>query len=294
VTYGELRFNASQLPEAQGVNPDRLEVLLNGRLQKILGYMPWKHLEASGGFLTVAAIGAGLTAAVTPGLSIATIAGGTVPLTVQGMQFRILYRFETYNLTYMDPTHVTLDRPYEGDTADTAAAFWIFQDRYALPDDYAEPVDALNEHLPMQLVYMDQSTLNHSAPSRVVFGEPQIYSPLPDVIDDAGNITQFAEVYPIPMTAEWVPFRYVRRVAPFDDTNTATVWPAWISSSAILYGVQADLGNKNQESMYRELLASMVRTDSKLRGPQAMKMHPAFTRHRVQRVLQITPRLHLP
>lgn len=291
MTYGELRFHAAKLPEAQGIDPDRIEYLLNARLQMILGHMRWKGLEVDSGFATVAAFGDG-TISLTAGDTALTLTGGAFTADMDQRTIRPLGRYESYTFTFVDDSSGTLDRPYEGDTI-AEAGYVLYVNKYALPADFGQPLDAINEHLPRPLQYMDQTELDRAAAVRTLVGEPQVYSPTSDAVDDQNQVTRGAELYPIPQFAAWLPFRYVRMVPRFDDTNTATPLLPWISPWAIIYGVQADLGNDKKELMYQEQLSAMIRADSAIRGPQRLHMAPAFTRHRLARVLGYR-RMRLP
>lgn len=287
MTYGQLRFLlARDLP---GVDPDKLDLRINARIESICNRTRWKTLETDSDLTTTALYQTG-TVNLTQGSPAVTGAGTTFTSAMTGMRFRCLERTENYTFTYTDATDGTLDRPYEGDTT-TAAAFILYQNLYPLPADFKEPRDATNERLPSEIRYVDRTMLNVSAPSRPLFGEPLFWSLASPLVDGSGNITYVAELFPIPEWAADYPFRYIAKLPQLGDADTSYQLPEWMSMRGLEYGVKADLvaaGSAEQgalEAVFQYELKQMLRQDAARRGPQALRMHPKFTRHRIERVL---------
>lgn len=201
----------------------------------------------------------------------------------------MLGRNESYGFTYATDTTGTLDRAYEGDTA-TAAAYQLYQNVYALPDDYAGPVgDAANQRLAIELRYCDHASINAMDPARRRVGEPFFYAEA----SPASDGTRQAELYPVPQFAASYPFRYVRALARYAQTDTAVAIPAWISIPCLMAGVRADLGQKDQAAVYEYELSQMRKQDASARGVQKLRMAPVFARHRMERSLKYN-RMRLP
>jgi hypothetical protein len=286
VTYGEIRFRLTKLLPA--IDPDVLEGALNDCIQNILDEHPWKWLESSSQIVTNAVYQAG-SVSLTFGSTAVTGSGTTFTTQMSGRRFRVSGRTESYTFTFIDPTHGTLDRAFEGDTG-TVLGYSIYQNLYDLPSDYKQPRDTINERLPMQLDYVDRGVLDRSVPNRPAFGEPQLWCEA----DREANQVHRAELYPIPEFAASYPLNYLRQLARMSDADTGTALPDFISVSAYISGVQAMLAPMSERQMYKASylgdISQMRRNDARVRGPQKIRIADAYTRHRLARATSGYPR----
>ena len=286
MTFGELRFQLARL--MPGADPDVIDQAINNRLESIEKHIAWKALEANGVFVTPAAFGSG-TAAVTNGSASVTLTGAAWFPALTGRRFRALSRNETYAFTYVDATHGTLDRAYEGDT-NAAASYSIFQVVYPLPADYRNPMQVSNERIGQEIVYDDEKALFESSPALNTSGEPWFWT---ETARDASGNRQ-AILYPAPQFAASYPFRYYAALPRYAAGDTAVALPTWISIRGLMAGVRADVEkDASQEAIYQYELSQMRAEDARARGPRQLKMAPEFTRHRTERVLR-SYRRHIP
>jgi hypothetical protein len=147
---------------------------------------------------------------------------------------------------------------------------------YAMPADFRLPIVGLNPTTDSEIVFMSRSDLDRVAPSRPMTGEPQVYALI--------NATQ-AEVYPVPTIIFTYPFRYIRRLPRFADTDTSVDIPAWISILCLKAGVMADVleqqkdynGADRNEVKFKLELLKMAVTDTNLKGPARIRTSAKFS-----------------
>ena len=120
----------------KGVPPYGAYTKLNSVMRQVLGRTEWSFMQASGNIVTVDAYDTG-TIEVTNGSVDIT---GTDTVWVAGMTGRkILIGTVEYTFTYVTGTTGTLDRVFEGETADPLS-YIIYQDVYSLASDFGELV----------------------------------------------------------------------------------------------------------------------------------------------------------
>ena len=128
-TWGQLRLLLQA--EFGEVGPDLLDGYLNTRYGDVLDRLAWKGLEVETVLQTTAAYQVG-TVSVTLGSNAIVGTGTAFTTQMSGMKFQALSDNTAYTFTFVDATHGTLDRPYQGIT-NAAATYWIYQDEYTLP-----------------------------------------------------------------------------------------------------------------------------------------------------------------
>lgn len=136
---------------------------------------------------------------------------------------------------------------------------------------------------------MSPHELNQFAPTRSVYGTPYHYVPTWDSQNDPPQMQ--VELYPVPSspdsqgaTLSFV-VDYVYDPAPIDPTQTSSTLLPWLSPTAILEGVSADIqlhvkenvGLSNaHEQKYERAVKEMAMVNAQQRGPVAMKLADEF------------------
>ncbi len=295
MTFGEIRFRLSKL--CAGVDPDSLDGFIGDAYESILDRTGWKLLEADDRFLTLAPYTVG-TMALTAGAQVVVGTGTAWSAAMVGMGVIIPGRNETYRFNFTDTTHGALDRPYEGGTA-AASAYQLYQDIYELPDDFARPLVARNERYPALIEYRDRVAMDRSAPVRITFGEPAFWSmaspgPILSLQADLEDDRRRAQLYPVPNYAAAYPYAYIRTVPRFTEGDTDNAVLPWVSTKALMdlarAGVEGDAKNYAGAAYYtaaaeREI-SKMLIADSKLRGPQKLRMAGVYTRQNLARAVR--------
>ena len=282
MTFGEVRFQLSK--RAPGTDPDLLDGFINEAYRSILARTSWKLLETDATFVTVPTYTTGMLSLVTGSTAVVGI-GTAFTAGMAGMGLAIPPSGSPYLFTYVDATHGTLDRPFEG-TTNATAGFTLYKDIYPLPADYARPFVALNQRRAGLIGHMDRKQLDRSAPTRVFFGEPAVYS----IVSATAGIPN-AQLYPIPAYAASYPFTYIQKQPYLGEADTNTEFLPWVSDKAILdltrAAIEADRKNYTGAAAYTAAAAPeiqmMLAADAKVRGPQQIRMAPFFTRHRLER-----------
>src|SRR5262249_47658617 len=133
-TLGTIRLRLKQLPAGVGVHPDVTDGIINDRYQEILRKKRWARLMVDDESIVTTPVYQDGTIAVTEG-STAIVGTSTVwTAAMDGQRIRIGGRTEYYIFTFVDATHGTLDRGFEGDT-ESDVSYWIWVANYALNPD---------------------------------------------------------------------------------------------------------------------------------------------------------------
>jgi len=288
--WGQIAFELTKFAQANGVaDLDLIEGWINSAYNEVLEARDWQGLTANGLITTAAKYDTG-TAAVTAGS--AAVVGTTTVWTsdMDGRQFRVAGRNEMYTLTFVDATHLTLDRAYEG-TDEAAAGYAIFQNVYRLPTDvkYLEPPRNVQSQIP--LTKLSRTQLDSADPSRVLFGPPRYYCLDADSDEATPPVVHQVELYPIPDATETLPYQYIRATAGYDGTNRDTGPLPFVSDDAILSGAKVralkhvkDYGGAALEKQeQQELLRNMHTTETYRTGGQRIQIAERFVRHRYTR-----------
>lgn len=273
--------------------------LFNGWLDEVyrsgvLGYRRWKGLEKDGTISTTARYNTGTVDATNGSASISgTSTVWTSAMT--GREIRIGGRNELYTFTYVSGTSGTLDRVYEGDT-DTELAYEIVQRFYNLASDVEQVVDnLLDPESARPLTRTTQGELDEWAPHRPESGEPFLWAPAPDSaeVDSSGDtaVSHRVELYPIPTSAEAIPYRYTKRVTGFTGTNTSGEPLPWVTDEVLMEGVREKALRHDKDytgagyaaAAFQRALKSLSDSESRRIGPVTLQMARRYTQHRAHR-----------
>ena len=186
-----------------------------------------------------------------------------------------------YRFTVSSPTTGTLDRPYEGASANPAASYAIWFPLVTLPADLRElneitlldPIGELNP--------TSQAVLNVDDPTRVRRSKPIKWAPYES--DSSTPELQQIELWPGPDKIYAAQMWYVQDPSQFEMGDTAVYLPKWFSPNAIYHGVEADVRrlidkdlNSAQvaEALFAEDVGELKSTEAMRKGPTRLKQSP--------------------
>lgn len=283
-TYGDVRLRVTQ--QAPGISLKLIDGWFSDRYQSILDRLKWKRQEFDTVLQTVAPYETG-TVAIAEGGTAVTLIGGAFTSGMTGRAIAIDGREEWYEFTYVDGTHATIDRAYEGPTV-TAAAFRVFQFIYPLPEDCKILSQIIRAGGAGPLDRFRGAQLDRSTGGRQMFGRPGAFALYMD--DSSEPPRMQAQLYPAPDTVYPLILKCVGE-ADVPAATSATLLP-WMRPSAIVAGVMADAfahlaaadaaywpASERQEALHEKYLADMVRTEMENRGPRPVRMASWLTRH---------------
>ena len=212
-----------------------------------------------------------------------------------GRKIRIAGRNELYTFTYVGATSGTLDRGYEGDT-DSGLTYEIVQPFYNLASDVEQVIDdLLDPESARPLRRTSQGELDQGAPHRPESGQPFMWAPAPDsaeVTTTGGSaVLHRVELYPIPIDAEAIPYRYLKRVTGFSGSNTGGEPLPWVTDSVLMEGTRAKAlrhekdytGAQVAEMAKDKALRVLSDSESRRTGPVTLHVASKYTRHRANR-----------
>lgn len=294
-TWGQIRLLLQQ--SFPGASLDAIDEKINSRYTLILSMLEWKGLEKSGMIETATAISAG-TITVTQGSTAVSGTDTGWSSAITGMQLLVDGSSPLYTVTYVDATHLTLDRPFEGESAE-ASGYFLVQSIYSLPGDcrtlrvVQNPVDGkeLTEMTELEFAQLiGFAEIKGVAATRFI--------PKPDLVDPATGLVTAQQImlYPLPTCARGYPIVYEQKAAGFDGTNTSEGPLDFVSDAALLAGSKADLELEKEtpnmarvtgfEAAFQKQFTGMLHVESRKRPPRALRMDPAYTRHRAARILR--------
>lgn len=288
-SWGQLRLLLQQ--DFPGVSLDKIDAQINARYSMILGLQDWKGLEKKGWIETIAQTNSG-TINATPGSTAVSGTGTNWPSTISGMQLLICGSSKLYTVTWVDASDLTLDRPFEGYAAVTAAGYNLIQSIYPLPDDCRQLRVIQNPTTGLALTQMTELEFAQKVGLPTLDGTACYYIPQPDTTDPGtGAIVQQIQLYPLPTMAYGYPIVYEQAAPGFDGVSTNAGPLAFVSDFAILEGARADLYSESDkvakhEGLYQKHLQGMIHQDNGRREARGPVMDPAYTRHRAWRLLR--------
>ena len=295
-TYGDIRLNLSK--QRPGVDPELIDGFILDTYQKMLDTMSWSRLDGSITIQTPAEVNVG-TVTVTPGNQIVRGSGTGWTSNLTGRVIRVDGGEEIYQFTYQDPMTGALDRPYEGESTGAGLAYQINQNVFPLPANLRLVEGVRNLDSGWTLERTTRALLNLDDASRDFYGVPCYWIP---TFDQQSNppVPQI-ELYPVPNQLVGVAIDGVFEDVTFG-TGSSTTLPIWTRPSCLKAGaramIEAHLENYNGaeywDGEYAKLLAQMVGIDSMRSGPAQMRMASRFTRHRIERILNVNPYHPLP
>lgn len=285
-TFGLLRLRLSKHPAGAGVDSVLLDSYINARYREYLDKYPFTRLVKTSTIQTGAVYDTG-SISILSGATSGTSSGTVFTSQMTGRRFRAEGRSEIYVFTYVSATSFTIDRAYEGDDL-SGAGYRIFQPYYALPSDLRVLESVSVPFANRDLDQIERERLDWMAPTRELFGEPEMYAPY----DDSSTPLPQIELYPIPLRAEGLPIRYSTAKARL--AATSDVLPDWMSEECLITGVEADLYGlqgdagmmQAKEAKFQELLNDQVKVDVQRQVSEQMRMANRFTQHRRARALR--------
>lgn len=284
MTYGQIRLRLSQL--FPGTSLEIIDGFIQDRYIDILDKLPWKRLEGETVVQVPPSVNTG-TVSVAHGTQTVTGVGTTwTQATIEGLTMRINNAEEFYIPTFVDATHLLLDRNFEQpDVANVA--YRIDQNIFLAPSN-ARIIRAIRTFHPPRSINGDRmmtpGELNRMAPGRTTYGIPRYASRTWDS-STTPPILQI-ELYPIPSspssTGQLLSFAidYIYDAADIDPTQTSFTMLPWVRPSAIIAGVQADLASGAEAQRLEGKCTALVRQMSMInalqRGPQAIRLAPEY------------------
>lgn len=306
-TWGQLRFILQT--GAPGVSLDLLDSWLNTRYTSVLAATDWIGLKGHGMVQTVAAYQsvAGVdTVTFTVASNAVAGVGTTWTSAITGQNIYRPGDTATYVATYVSPTSLTLDRPYQGlgmeaDATVYAGSPYVFmQNVYGLPADCKAIVTLLNPVTGRPMLGMTKAELDMATGARTLVADPTTWaeygdsselSPPPPGLEP--TVVHQIEFYPPPLRARGFALEYLRDAFLFDGTNTSRFPLPFVTDKVLLEGVRADVataaGSLAQAMRYEasfdaELAAMLFVEHTQRRVKAPVLMADRFTRHRLSRV----------
>jgi hypothetical protein len=297
MTWGQIRLNL--LTTTPGIPLDLLDEWINSRYTSVLEATDWIGLKGHTTIETTPAYQSGAdTITATVGQTAVVGVGTAWNALLQGLVFYIPGDTAVYTITFVSPTQITLDRPYEGrgnipvGTVYAASPYVIMQDIYPLPTDCRSIVTVLGRGgFPLQPFTKDG--LDRSAGTRARVGYPEAWAEYDDS-PAAPVVVHQIQLSPAPLNQIGYSLEYLRNAQAFDGrTLTASPLP-FVTPAVILAGVRADIAIF-QEKPATKVAAYQLQFDKELarmllvehtqrRVKAALKMADRFTRHRMIRV----------
>lgn len=291
MTYGELRHGLSK--EFPGIDLDLLDGWIQEKHQEILDFVPWRSQEGETVLQVAPSYSTG-TVIITQGSSALVGVGTTWTAAMGGCMLRVNNSREYYFFTFVDPTHGTLDRPFE--SADVAAVTYRL-DRNVFPLPLAarivRAVRPVNGNYPIELVSMaelnriagnrpDYSTPRYAAVSWDSYSDPPIqqleFYPVPQCLDSSGALPSYA-------------VDHIYDAAALNGRTTSAGLLPWMRPGALKAGVRAaawaskafpGAPNLAMAQFHTKEMDSLVQkmgmTNALQRGPQSMRLAPELRR----------------
>jgi hypothetical protein len=296
-SWGNLRFLVQT--SAPGVSLDLIDGWLNARYVSALSATDWQGLEAHATIQTQAAYQSVLDT-VTATVGSATIVGLLTAWTgaITGQKFYVPGDTVTYIATYVSPTQLTLDRPYEGNDSDLSGTVYakspyvLMQNIYTLPGDFRTLDTVLDPITNLPLQPFSKDGLDASVGQRTTVGYPQSYALYDNTAETTPPVLSQIEFYPPPLQARGFPLEYLRNANLFTGQNTSSSPLPFITDALILFGVRADVAThleklaqavKYEAQWDRELARMLLLEHAQRRTRTAFKMEARFVRHRLAR-----------
>jgi hypothetical protein len=297
-TWGQLRLQIQQ--SVPGLTLDKTDEFLTTRYAYVLDRTRWFWLEQRAYVETQAPYRSTTdTVNVTQGSASIVGVGTNWTSTLNGLKFQVNADGPFYVFMFVDATHATLDRVYEGST-NTGLGYSLFQNVYALPSDCKRVIEVESADDGFRLDELSEAQMGDSVGFRDEIGNPSVYAitPSPESLD--GGTTWQIEFFPIPMYAKGYPVRYEREANAFTGSNTGTYPLPFVTDRVLLTGARADAWldaadlnkAKGYELQFQEELGNMIRAARRQMASAPLKPARRYTRHRLQRLLRNTfPRI---
>ncbi len=298
MNWGQIRFQILQ--STPGLNLDLVDAWMNTRYEQVLEATDWTGIRARSTLTTQAAYQSSTDSVTLTVGSTAVVGVGTAWLIgIVGQRFYRTGDAAIYTVAgWTDATHLTLDRPYEGNGTDAPAtayagsAYVLMQNVYALPSDCRSVERILDADSNVPLVPLTPAALDASAGTRALVGDPDCYAEIEDSPEASPPVLHQVELYPPPTYARGYTVEYLRAAYSFDGLNLTQSPLPFVSASVLLYGVRADVaafqGKLPQAQLYelkfQEELKRLLLVEHAFRRQKGtLRMADRFTRHRLAR-----------
>ncbi|HEX4275828.1 MAG TPA: hypothetical protein VHZ74_10755 [Bryobacteraceae bacterium] len=286
-TFGDINFLLAK--EFPGVDADVRQGIINDRYTQILDRLPWSRLDTETVIQTVAQYNTG-TIQTTNASTALVLTDGAFTTQMSGRQIHLDGRTEAYTLTFVDATHATLDRPYEGDPNATAG-FVISQSILTLPTSCRIVRSLRNISLPIPIEKRDRASADVTDPARIAVGPPTRWSQWAD--GSGSPIPMQLELWPAPDNVYSILISFTAEQTAFGTADTGVALLPWIRPGALKAGCRADLsmlpGVNNlaaaqlHEGLFEKRVGELVNEESRRQGGAQMAMQGTYTRHRADR-----------
>ena len=295
MTWGQIRLNL--LTTNPGIPLDLLDEWISSRYNSVLQTTDWIGLKGHTTIETTPAYQSGAdTITATVGQTAVVGVGTAWNALLQGLVFYIPGDVAVYTITFVSPTQITLDRPYEGrgnipfGTVYGASPYVIMQDIYPLPTDCRSIVTVLGRGgYPLQPFTKDG--LDRSAGTRARIGYPEAWAEYDDS-PAAPVVVHQIQLSPAPLAQAGYPLEYLRNAQGFDGRTLAASPLPFVTPAVILAGVRADIAVFQEklpkaagyEALFAKELSRMLLVEhTQRRVKTAVRMADRFTRHRLAR-----------
>lgn len=285
--YGALRLQIVQ--ENPGAAIEKIDGWIQDRYSEILDRIEWKRAEAESVLVSPVSYTTG-TLVATLGSTTIVGTGTTFTAAMTGHMIRIDDQSEYYQITFVDPTHVTLDRGWEHPTT-TASTYRIDQAIFLLPSDcrILKACRSLHDREP-PIERVTPGELNRRAGQRRSYGSPTMYAPTWDNFADP-PIMQ-VELYPIPdcpnSGGEILSFviQYDFDSSAIAPAQTSDSMLPWVRPAALKAGVKANalmdakdwVGAQTMQKEMDRLVGIMARVNTAQIGPEQIRTAPEYGR----------------
>ncbi len=287
MTYGALRLEIRKL--CPGVDLEIIDGWIQDAYTELLDLLPWKRQEAESVLQSPATYNIG-TVAGTQGSTTVVGVGTTWTSGMNGFMLRIDNQGEYYQVTFVDATHITLDRGYEGPTA-SGLAYRIDQNVFLLPPStrIVRAVRPLHDRL-KDLELVSPAELNRISTTRNTYGTPQWAAQTWDSFSDPPQLQ--LELYPVPDCPDssgrllsWS-VDYIFDQAAIDPTATSTGLLPFVRPAALKAYCQQHAAALAKEwegvefygAEFTKLGGSMAQINALQRGPQKLRLAPELRR----------------
>lgn len=299
-TWGQLRLLVqTSFPE---VTLDLIDGYLNAAYRSSLQMIEWTGLKAHSMIQTVAAYQSTTdTVTVTVGSAAVTGSGTTWTAAMMQQNFYIPGDTCIYTPTYVSPTALTLDRPYEGNgsspggTVAAGSSYVFMTNIYVLPNDCRSIESILDPITQLPMTPFTKDDLDHSTGNRALVGYPKSWAQYDNTPEGTPPVLQRVELYPPPLQARGYNLEYIRDANYFNGQNTSTSPLPFISDLTILSGARASCALHLEKypkaqgyllTFQGELDRIILLEHAQRRVITKMQMADRFTRHRIARVLR--------
>jgi hypothetical protein len=289
-TWGQIRLELTKaLP---GVDIELLTGWIQSTYQGILESRPWGGLRLRTTIQCPVALGQDSTTVSCVQGSPAVVGVGTAwTSAITGWSFSAAGAPAVYIATCVDPTHLTLDRPFEGASV-AGGSYLLAQLVHQLPADCKSVEQCENPYLWHPMERKTRDDLEDILSAGLFTGIPAYFAPDDDTIEDNPPVLHTVRMWPPPgLYPVGVGLTYQKAAIGFDGTNTTSYPLPWVSDDAIIFGAKGMAldhlkdytGAVKADARAQFFISQMRANESEREGAQKLTMASRFTRHRLKR-----------